>query len=200
MYIPKPFNVELSQSLNFIRAYPFASITTTEPLQATHVPLTLIENQNDTLLLEGHVARANPHYKCFDGREALCIFTGPHAYISGLDYEKGPAVPTWNYTTVHVTGTIARLPEEQNRLVALRMLSHYEPDHTEHHSVYNDAYIDRLSKAIVSFHISVSNLQGKFKLGQHRSEADQIKTRERLAASDHYEDKALAQFISQHQN
>jgi len=200
MYTPKPFAIDDASSLSFIRAYPFASITTNQPLQATHVPLTLTENAENQLLLEGHVAKANAHHKVFDGREVLCIFTGPHAYISGLDYEKGPVVPTWNYTAVHVSGTIQRIPEDQNRQVALRMLSAYEADHKEHSEVYSDDYIDKLSKAIVSFHISVNQVQGKFKLGQNRSQADQLKTRQRLANSGNFDDQALAQFIAQYQN
>ena len=35
----------------------------------------------------------------------LAIFPGPHAYISPGWYEAGPAVPTWNYASVHAYGT-----------------------------------------------------------------------------------------------
>lgn len=107
---------------------------------------------------------------------------------------------TWNYTAMHVSGTIQRLPEDDNKQVALCMLSVYEADHKEHSEVYSDDYIDKLSRAIVSFHISVNQVQGKFKLGQNRSQADQLKTRQRLANSDNFDDRALAQFIAQYQN
>lgn len=195
MHVPKPFAATHAQSIDFIQSHPFASVTTSDPMQATHIPLSIIENSAEKLVLEGHVAKANSHHRCFDGREALCIFTGPHAYISGLDYEQGPAVPTWNYTSVHVTGNIKALLPDANLQSVERILSLYEQANLAREDIYDAGYIAKLSKAIVCFQIEVHDIQGVFKLGQHRSEADQTKTLRRLEASTSPEDLALAQFI-----
>src|SRR5581483_1560414 len=72
------------------------------------------------------VARANPHWRAFDGRQqALAIFHGPHSYISPTWYETSPAVPTWNYAVAHAYGAPrliddeARLSEIVDRLVRI---------------------------------------------------------------------------------
>jgi transcriptional regulator len=56
--------------------------------------------------LIGHLARANPQWRSFDGRtEAMVAFDRPQAYISPNWYVTGPSVPTWNYATVHTYGS-----------------------------------------------------------------------------------------------
>jgi transcriptional regulator len=53
--------------------------------------------------LVAHMARANPQWHDFEaGAEVLAILTGPDACISPAWYVAEPAVPTWNYTAVHV--------------------------------------------------------------------------------------------------
>jgi predicted FMN-binding regulatory protein PaiB len=72
---------------------------------ATHVPVITPPGQlraGDALW--GHMARANPQWQTFDpARPVLLILTGAHAYISPALYQREPAVPTWNYSAVHVT-------------------------------------------------------------------------------------------------
>jgi transcriptional regulator len=49
--------------------------------------------------------RANGQWKAIRAeREVLCIFHGPHAYISPQWYVQQHTVPTWNYAAVHVYG------------------------------------------------------------------------------------------------
>src|SRR6266513_1829089 len=99
MYIP-PFNrVEDSEKINaFIQAHGFATVVSDE-------------NAN---VLRSHMARANEQWKQFESTpEVLCIFHGPHAYISPSWYVMQHTVPTWNYAAVHVYGrpTIATADE-----------------------------------------------------------------------------------------
>ena len=75
-------------------------------LIASQIPF-LVERRGDDVLLQGHIARPNPQAADLDnGAEVLAIFPGPHAYISPSWYEAGPAVPTWNYASVHAYGTV----------------------------------------------------------------------------------------------
>src|ERR1043165_8297749 len=46
-----------------------------------------------------------------DGGGALAVFCGPHAYISPGWYEARPAVPTWNYASVHAYGAPRRIDD-----------------------------------------------------------------------------------------
>ncbi len=105
MYIPAAFAVKDEAILfDFIDRHSFATLVSTidDVPFATHLPVLLDRARNRLL---GHVAYANPHWRCFDGvREVLIIFQGPHAYVSPSWYVETPAVPTWNYAAVHVYG------------------------------------------------------------------------------------------------
>ena len=112
MYIPKSFEVTDSTTLlEFIETYSFGTLVTVAGEQpiATRLPLILDRAKGRQGTLFGHVARANPQWRSFDGdRQCLVMFDGPHAYVSPSWYATSPAVPTWNYATVHVYGIPAR--------------------------------------------------------------------------------------------
>src|SRR6185312_6375986 len=110
-----------------------------------------------------------------DAPEVLCIFQGPHAYISPSWYMAKVAVPTWNYATVHVTGH-ARV--ETDPAVVRRILA----DTTAKHEAglpqpwkleLPEDYMERMTKAIVGFSVEITRMEAKFKLGQNRSAEDQ---------------------------
>src|SRR5688572_2480299 len=107
MYVPKHFSESDPETLTgIVAAYGFATLVTDVDgaPSATHVPLLLEGNCAPGGRLVGHVARANPHWRSFDGRTALAIFHGPHGYVSPRWYATSPAVPTWNYAAVHAYG------------------------------------------------------------------------------------------------
>ena len=193
MYIPKPFQITQTQALEIIEQYPFATLCTSEPLQATHIPLQL-QRLDEKHILKGHLAAANAHKKYLDNRVVMCIFTGPHAYISGSDYETTPAVPTWNYAAVHVYGHCNLLDKTANESVVREMLSAYEPRAEQKQDIYEASYIEKLSKAIVGFEIAITHIEGKAKLGQNKSIADRNKLQKRLSQSNSLGDRQMAEF------
>ncbi len=86
--------------LDRMDAFPFVALITPDPkdVMISRVPLLLQRGAHGWGVLAGHVARANPHWKRFDGQqECVAVFQGPHAYVSPTWYVDGPAVPTWNY-------------------------------------------------------------------------------------------------------
>ena len=107
MYIPE-FNrqEDRAATLAFMRANPFAILVSSVdgvPF-ATHLPV-LVDETGDQIVIRGHMARANAHWKSMkEDEESLVIFHGPHAYISPSLYEIRESVPTWNYAAVHVYG------------------------------------------------------------------------------------------------
>ena len=107
VYLPPAFTETRTEVLiEHVERHDFGLLVShgKEGLIASQLPF-LLERRDGVLYLQGHLARANPQLADLDGdSEALAIFAGPHAYISPSWYQPGPAVPTWNYATVHVYG------------------------------------------------------------------------------------------------
>ena len=196
MYVPAAFAEARPEVLaDFIAANAFAALVTNGPggLVASHVPL-LHDAARGTLL--GHVARANPQgADLVDGSEALAIFTGPHAYVSPRWYAKSPAVPTWNYTAVHAYGRVRRVeePEALGRLVAA-LSNVYEAGVKRPWRAEDmpEAFIKGMLKAIVGFELTITRLEGKYKLSQNRAPEDRAGVVEGLEATGRAGDAELA--------
>lgn len=169
MYIPKDFQMETEFIYQFIEEYPFSVLVSGSEngLVATHLPLLL---SDDNQKLVGHFAKPNPQKESV-GKEVLCIFSGPHCYISPSWYETERAVPTWNFTAVHVKGilNIVDDPEKiQKSLVAL--VERFESKDSKYQIESVDTnYIEGLKKGIVPFEIQITHIEGKQKLSQNHS-------------------------------
>lgn len=175
MYIPESFRVrDQAAVLAFMRQHDFATLVTAD-LEVSHVPV-LVRETEAGLVIAGHLARANPHWRVMDGRApAVAVFHGPHGYISPNWYPTGPAVPTWNYAVVHARGAPrVRGDEDFVRGVLDELTARYEgqrPDGWSAGSVPVDWH-GQLLKAIVAFELPVASCEAKFKLGQNRSPED----------------------------
>ncbi|WP_153913189.1 FMN-binding negative transcriptional regulator [Shewanella sp. TC10] len=191
MYIPKKLQMEsLEQIHDFIDEFSFA-ILTTQDLTASHLPLLLKRDEGELGTLYGHLAKANGHWKSFDTQAILAVFSGPHGYISPTWYDSYPAVPTWNYAAVHVKGLISLTSREETLQILSDTIQYYEPSLAESDGFVPEEYKQKLAKAIVGFKIEITHAEGKLKLGQHRSEADQQGVLNGLAKSSRLDDKAL---------
>lgn len=132
----------------------------------------------DTVI--AHMARANPHWQHItEGSPAICVATGPDAYISPSWYaskaEHGRVVPTWNYSAVELVGR-ARVHEDAQWLrTAVDALVERHEAHRDSPWSSADApakYVDGQLRAIVGIEVTVERALGKAKLSQNRSEAD----------------------------
>jgi transcriptional regulator len=190
MYLPNSFREDDPALLHdLMRRYNFAALVTQHegaPF-ATHLPFLLDATRGPHGTLLAHMARANPQWRDFaDGREALAIFQGPHAYVSPAWYEVTPSVPTWNYAVVHAYG-VPRVIEDRDRLYALleRLVDTHEAARTPPWRMQLPGdYVDRMMRAIVGFEIEITRLEGKLKLSQNRMEGDRRRVAAELAASD----------------
>ena len=180
MYIPAAFRVDDRNSLHdLMDRQRFATLVTNidDSPFATHLPLILNRTQGENGTLLGHVAKANPHWNGFsEEEESLAIFHGPHAYISPNWYgDRMVSVPTWNYAVVHAYGTVkvctgnAWLTSLLNQMSETFEQGFDEPWTNELPSDLNE----KLLLSIVGFELTITRLEGKFKLGQNRSEGDQ---------------------------
>jgi len=162
---------------------------------ATHLPF-LYEPENQRLL--AHMARANPHWQALDANDAdaLVIFQGPHAYVSPGWYQS-PGVPTWNYTAVHIYGSFSVIDDplaHRNELAALA--AKHEAGRTEPWQPdFDSALISGMVSGTVAFQILITEIQGKFKLSQNRSEADRANVIRELEHRADGSDRGLAELM-----
>ncbi len=201
MYIPE-FNREEDRAtiLAFMRANPFAVlVSNVEGVPfATHLPL-LIDDDDDQIAIQGHMAKANAHWKSMkETEESLIIFHGPHAYISPSLYESRESVPTWNYAAVHVYGEPTLFTDEESLRATLhRMIDTYESSYMTQWSELSEEYRSRMMKHIVGFNIKVKRLEGKFKLSQNRTKGEQARVIQCLNQSQDSNISGVAQLMQQ---
>jgi transcriptional regulator len=195
VYIPRHFAVEDRETLNRVmRENSFATLITSghEGPFATHIPLIV---EGDAII--GHMAKANPHWKSFDGRTALAIFQGPHAYVSPRIYVTTPNVPTWNYVTVHAYGKpqLIESPTESADIL-YKSMALYDPA-----MQLDDAFHDYLQKqllGIVAFRIPIDRLEGKFKLNQNKKPEDRNAVISAFSVSPSVDELKVAEAMTAH--
>ena len=187
MYIPEHFHVrEQSDAIRFMRANPFAILISDadgEPF-ATHVPVA-VEEAEEQIILRGHVAKANPHWRYLEQRPScLIIFHGPHAYVSPSNYSTREAVPTWNYGAVHVYGKARVYSEPQELLPMLhQLIGTFEAAYADQWAELSQTYRDRMLSHIVGFEIVATRIEAKLKLSQNRTRREQADIISSLRAS-----------------
>ena len=139
---------------------------------ATHLPL-VVKDQGAHGTLEGHFAKANPHWQVLAGCETLVVFNGPHSYVSPTLYTQPLSVPTWNYIAVHAYGTMELIEDEDAKDTLLKgLIAQHEPAYGEHWRQLPDGFRRANLAGIVGFRIPISRIEGKFKLSQNRSESE----------------------------
>lgn len=196
MYVPAYARLAADATVAIAREHPFALLCSElDGLPfATHLPL-LVEEQDGAWWLRGHVARANPHWRCWDGaRPALAVFRGPHAYISPRGYAAPGEVPTWNYLAAHASGR-PRAVEDPAWLAALmlRLAARFDPEWAARRpEAGEERRHAALLGGVVGVEMRVEAWLGKAKLGQNRSAADRAGAAAGLRASGRPDDAALA--------
>ena len=176
MYIPKYYKVsDFDEIRKFVQHNSFGTLVTTKgsrPL-ATHLPLQLIKEGEDTYLT-GHMAYGNPQWRTLETcEEVLVMFQGPNAYISSSWYEQ-ENVPTWNYQAVHLYGTATILSEEELKQDLTGLMEKYEK-HRENPVLWDKlspSLLEKELKGIVGFKIKVNEIQAAYKMSQNRNEKD----------------------------
>lgn len=179
LYIPKAHLVADRKLLHdFMDDYAFVNLVTAAPsIRITHIPVLLDRNAGAYGRIFGHISRNNPQSRAFDGREpAVIVFQGPHSYISPTWYTRSEAVPTWNFGVVHASGKLKPISDKKAlRDLLAKLIRKFEgryPGSTYDFGKLPDSYIDGMLGGIIGFEMQIELLEGKFKLGQERSEQD----------------------------
>lgn len=202
MYTPPSF-AELDRDaihamIDEFKLAQFITATEAGPL-CTPLPMFLDLSEGECGVLYGHLARPNPqwHTPCLG--DALAVFSGPDAYITPSWYaskaEHGKVVPTWNYSSVQVSGP-AEFFDEPDRLHAIvtRLTELHEGRRERPWSV-DDApakFVQAQLRGIVGVKMTIRTLKGKRKLSQNRSEADRAGVVRGLAESSDAIDRIVA--------
>jgi transcriptional regulator len=170
MYSP-PYNrvEDRAEVAAFMRAHNFPVLVTGAPaLRASHLPV-VVEERGGQIVIDMHMARANPQWRDFPGREVLVVFSGPHSYISPRWYEETERVPTWNYAAVHAYGVPVVVENIQNRHASQRrLIESLDPEWLAKFDALDAGYVERMLGGIVVFEIPVTRLETRWKLSQNR--------------------------------
>jgi transcriptional regulator len=200
MYIPAHFSVQdLSTLHDFVEHQAFGTLISRVDGHAfaTHLPFLLDRTASANGVLLGHVARANPQWRELAGHEALCIFNGPHAYISPTWYAAEKVVPTWNYVAVHAYGRV-ELVEEPAALIEIiqKLTRTYEQNlPTPWEFDRADPFIQKLANGIVGFRIAIERIEGKWKLNQNHPEERRRRVVDALRDQDGEDANEIARLI-----
>lgn len=172
-----------------IRSYDFATLITrpedSDGVHISQIPLILDTSRGEQGVLIGHMHGANPQiHDLKDNKQVTAMFTGPHAYVSPMDYSTDQ-LPTWNYITVHALGT-ARQIEGHDAMydLMIRMVNYYEgrrPETAEKFVLPRDhKKANAVLKLLHCFEIDITELIGRFKLSQDKNALDVDLARQKL--------------------
>ncbi len=179
MYTPPMFKPDRGASLGFAQARGFGTVCAwngNKPI-ASSVPFVLTSADDGTPLAAFHVARGNPLAGLADGTCSwLLAVNGADAYVSADWYATLDQVPTWLYQAVHLTGPVRRQSDSELGphldMLSAKFENWLAPKPPWTSSKMTAARLDALKKAIVGLVMTVEEIEGSFKLNQHKSDVD----------------------------
>ncbi len=138
-----------------------------------------------------HMARGNQQWKTIQpGTQGLAILHGGQAYISPSNYSNKvtdhKVVPTWNYQSVHLSGTVEVSEDvELLRQIVTNLTAHHElnrdlpwsADESDPH------YFELQLKGIIAVILHVNKVEAKSKISQNKSQEDRRRIVEDLYTS-----------------
>lgn len=138
-----------------------------------------------------HMARANEQWKLITpGSKGLAIVHGTQAYISPTNYENKlvdhKVVPTWNYQSVHLSGTVEVSEDIELLRQIVSELSHHHEKSREVPWFVEDSdpqYFEAQLKGIIAIALHVTKVEAKSKISQNKSLEDRTRIIEDLFVS-----------------
>lgn len=177
MYLPRAFaETDLAALDALVARDPFATLVTVRDGAPTisQLPVLLVRD-GDRIELHGHWARANPQSE--HAGAAKVLLHGPHAYVSPgwyPDKHEQARVPTWNYASAELHGTLETYDDE-TRLADLvdRLGRHFEARVGGDWAFEFDRPEERVQlRGIVGFRFRAERVAIKHKLNQNHPRAN----------------------------
>jgi transcriptional regulator len=188
MYTPPMFKPDRAASLAFAEARGFGTVCAWDGKRpiASLLPFYLTSTDDGTPQAAFHVARHNPLVNLADGTSSwLMAVTGADAYVSPDWYASPDQVPTWLYQAVHLTGPVRKQSDSElgPHLDALsaKFENWLAPKPPWTSSKMTAGRLDAMKKAIVGLVMTIEEIEGSFKLNQHKSDVDYAGVAEALA-------------------
>jgi transcriptional regulator len=208
MYIPSAFKVHPALALSFAGARGFGLFIACDggrPVAAT-LPFHLIEVDGNSPRVAFHVARGNPLAAlAAKGANWLLAVQGADAYVSADWYASRDQVPTWLYETVQPSGPVQVVPAAHAAAHLDALTARFELPLAPKPACSIDRVapawsserlapqrLDKLLQAIVAIEMLVETVEGKFKLNQHKTDADHVAVANALGRQDDRGARAIA--------
>ncbi len=179
MYTPPMFKSDRAASLAFAEARGFGLACAWDGAKpvASSLPFYLTFAGDGTPQAAFHVACHNPLIKQADGTTPwLLAVSGADAYVSPDWYVSPDQVPTWLYQVVHLTGAVRTLTDdelaEQIDTLSAKFEDRLLPKKPWVSSKMTAGRLEAMKKAIVGLVMTVEDIEGSFKLNQHKSDVD----------------------------
>ena len=183
------FEPDRAASLAFVGARGFGVVCAYDggrPV-ASSLPFCLEYLSDGTPCVSFHVARGNALASLAGGKSScnssqksswLLAVNGADAYVSPHWYASPDQVPTWLYQAVHLSGPVRTMTGQElaGHLDALsaRFESWLAPKPPWTTSEVTAGRREAMMQAIVGLVMTVEEIEGSFKLNQHKSDVDHV--------------------------
>ena len=179
MYAPSFFQPDRAASLAFAAARGFGTVCAHDGARpvASALPFCLEYLNDGTPAVAFHVARGNALAALADGKSNwLIAVNGADTYVSPHWYASPDQVPTWLYQAVHLSGPVRtmsghELGEHLDALSA-KFEGWLAPKPSWSRGEMTAGRREAMMKAIVGLVMTVEDIEGSFKLNQHKSDVD----------------------------
>lgn len=177
----------VATNLDFARERGFGVLSVNGPdgPLAAHVPFLL---SADGQSAEMHLVRSNPVMRALETPQpALLAVSGPDGYVSPDWYGLMDQVPTWNYIAVHLRGSLERLPVDALRDHLDRLSETFEsrllPKTPWKTTKMPSDVMDRFMRMILPCRLTITDVQGTWKLGQNKVAEARVAAARSMAAA-----------------
>ncbi len=151
----------------------------------SHIPFVIGGESN---IADLHLVRSNPIARVTDAPvPAVIAVTGPDAYLSPDWYEVPDQVPTWNYVSVHLRGTLVPCPQEDLSTSLARLSAFFEarllPKPPWTMDKMSDEALRKMMRMIRPFQFKIESVDGTWKLSQNKTDAVRARAADAVEAS-----------------
>src|SRR5690606_32103818 len=133
-------------------------------LVASHYPVLLDPYRGDRTVV-GHVVRPDDQVLHLGEQLVLLVCQGPHGYIAPGWYGDVRAVPTWNYSAVHLAGVPEILDTGANLKVLDDLVAHFERKLPQPRMMWQapntEEYITALEAGTLGFRLTPTRVSAK---------------------------------------
>jgi transcriptional regulator len=172
LYPLQPFRIRNTDTLcEVMRSYPLATLIsgTAGEAKITLVPLLIDLDEENRVILTGHIDRNNEHANALTpGAPVSFQFLGPDAYASP-DLYPDRQLPGWLYVSVQGDGAVSELiGKAELRSVLVRSTTAFGASGQSFALDSDDPRVGQFLSCIYGFRIAVTRISGIAKLAQDK--------------------------------